>query len=181
MTAFPARQLETTLINPDVFLETDTGRIWMPERNVQAWQCAFAALQRLLSTAPGAATIVVCGLQGAGKSTWVATQLPQSKKVYFNAALPGAKHRQPIIDIARSADAMLEAVRTRVSLDTTLAQNALRAPDKKVPKKSILSVHSLLEPPTIKEGFGSVRIIDVANPSDRGTKCRAGRAMAGGI
>lgn len=74
--------------------------------------------------------IVVCGLQGVGKSTWIATQRPQRKKV---------------------------------------------------PEKSILSVHSLLEPPTIKEGFGSVRIIDVANPSDHGTKYHAGRAMAGGI
>lgn len=181
MTAFPARQLENTVINPDVFLETDTGRIWTPERNVQAWQCAFAALQRLLSTTPDATVIVVCGLQGAGKSTWIATQLPQRKKVYFDAALPGARHRQPIIDIARSADAVLEAVWIRVSLDTALAQNALRAPDKQVPEKSIRSVHNLFEPPTIKEGFESVRIIDVANPSDHGTKYHAGRAMAGGI
>lgn len=66
-----------TVINPDDFLETDVGRVWTLQRNIEAWQSAFAALERILTETPGAQAVVVCGLQGAGKSTWIAAQPPR--------------------------------------------------------------------------------------------------------
>ena len=170
MTDVPQRPSGNNVINPDDFLETDIGRVWTPERNVEAWQCAFAALKRMLSETLCARAIVVCGLQGAGKSTWIAAQPPRRDTVYFDAALPGARHRRPIVDIVRSAGATPEAVWIKASLDTALFQNSLRELDRQVPETSIRSVHDLFEQPTVEEGFHSVRIIDVSNPANTGPR-----------
>jgi predicted kinase len=168
MITIPSSQSGNTVINPDDFLETDAGRVWTPERNIEAWRCAFAALERILAQTPGARVIVVCGLQGAGKSTWIADRPPQPDRIYFDAALPGTRHRRPIIDIALSAGTIPEAVWIRASLATALAQNVLRDPDKQVPETSISSVHDLFEPPTIEEGFESIHVIDIASPPGAG-------------
>ncbi|MCJ2062902.1 kinase [Methylobacterium sp. J-088] len=147
------------MIDPDAFLETEAGRVWTPERNAEAWRRAFAALRDQLKARTVERLVVVCGLQGAGKSFWIARQEPEAGTVYVDAALPGARHRAPIIDCARSYGIPVSAVWIRTPLGRALERNRQRPADRCVPEASIRSVDRLFEPPTPGEGFATVRIV----------------------
>ncbi|MEN3233721.1 MULTISPECIES: AAA family ATPase [Methylobacterium] len=147
-------------INPDDCLETEEGRVWTPERSRQAWQACYETLRRALRADDGPRTVViVCGLQGAGKTTWIGRQARHPEVVYFDAALPGARHRRPIVEIARSAGARLEAVWIDVPLALALTRNASRPADRRVPEEAIRSVAGLFEAPTAAEGFDRITVV----------------------
>jgi predicted kinase len=148
------------VIDPDAFLETEAGRVWTPERNAEAWRQAFAALRGWLEAGTVARVVVVCGLQGAGKSSWIAQQAPEAGTVYVDAALPGARHRAPIIALARSCGIPVAAVWIRTPLALALERNRQRPADRRVPEESIRSVDRLFEPPSTDEGFVTVRIVE---------------------
>ena len=60
-----------THINPDHFLQTDTGRVITPELNAAAWRRSYQAFDAALFHSTEATTFyVLVGPQGAGKSTW---------------------------------------------------------------------------------------------------------------
>jgi hypothetical protein len=159
---------ETTLsyewINPDDFLVTPSGRLWTPERNKVAWEQAYASLTRVLSLVPADVLsrrtrdlYLVCGLQGAGKSTWIRDNASRlAPCVFFDAALPRAIHRLPVITIAHSAGAAVHAVWINASLEAALHRNSQRRDDERVPETSIRSVAAQFEAPTVSEGFVDV-------------------------
>lgn len=154
------------VINPDHFLQTERGRVWTPERSRIAWQQSYDALRTVISTPSDDlrswTVIIVCGLQGAGKSTWISKQPVRSGVVYFDAALPAARHRAPIIEIARSANAQVEIVWIKVPLSVALARNAQRNDDEQVSQASIQSVAELFENPTTAEGAAKVYVIETS-------------------
>ena len=148
------------VINPDHFLETEKGRLWTAERSKEAWAQCYATLAKYLSDRSRLWTVaIVCGLQGAGKTTWINQQEDHAGTIYFDAALPGARHRRPIIDIALSAGADVEAVWIKSPLSLALARNAQRSPDTQVPESSIRSVDEQFEAPVTSEGFTRIRTI----------------------
>lgn len=149
-----------TSINPDQYLETDAGRVWTPERNAEAWRLSFQHLERAMADAgPDARVILICGIQGAGKTRWISSQPASDRTIYFDAALPRARHRAPIVDIARRAGIDIEAVWIDTPLAVALVRNAERPDDQVVPEMAILSVADQFEPPQMAEGFAQVRII----------------------
>ncbi|MBO9826687.1 kinase [Xanthomonas sp. A2111] len=154
------------VVNPDRFLQTEHGRVWTPERNRTAWRQSHDALKAILaaSCAPAGpwTVVIVCGLQGAGKTTWIAQQPVRPCTVYFDAALPGARHRAPIVGIAQAAGAWIEIVWIKVALPVALARNLQRAADEQVPEEAIRSVHNLFEAPTLAEGADHVRVVTPA-------------------
>jgi hypothetical protein len=159
-------------INPDDFLLTPSGRLWTPERNKVAWEQAYALLRQVLSRAPIDAPpghkhdlYLVCGLQGAGKSTWIRNNAARfAPCIFFDAALPRAIHRLPIITIARSAGAPVHAVWINAALKDALHRNSLRRDDEQVPEASIRSVAAQFEPPTVSEGFVDVLAVQNGDP-----------------
>lgn len=156
MTSLPAIQV----LNPDDYLQTDDGRYWTPERSKEAWNKCFKALQQAVSRVPPPIRVIlVCGLQGGGKSTWISSQSDLYNVLYLDAALPAARHRRPIVDIAKAADVPIEAVWIHVPLEVALKRNALRSPDLRVPEASIQSVAKLFEPPSTDEGFKRVAVV----------------------
>ncbi|WP_322964653.1 AAA family ATPase [Sphingomonas fuzhouensis] len=147
------------VIDPDAFLETDHGRVWTPERNEAAWAWAYGALEQAISRAPRSGKVIlVCGVQGAGKTSWIASQPVCPTTIYFDAALPGMRHRARIIAIARQADMPIEAVWIDTPVAIALARNACRPADKVVPESAILSVAAQFEPPSLVEGFARVHV-----------------------
>ncbi|WP_249277674.1 AAA family ATPase [Pandoraea sp. PE-S2R-1] len=151
--------MEIEIIDPDTFLETPAGRVWTPERSQAAWASSFAALEAAVSHRKAVlpCVLIVCGLQGAGKSHWIAHHARSyAPCVCFDAALPGARHRKPIVDVASRHGAAVHAVWIDTPLDVAKARNAQRPTDKRVPDASIESVASLFEPPTVEEGLASV-------------------------
>ena len=148
------------VIDPDTFLTVDGRHVWTPARNVEAWRLAHDALRRTLADGTVAQVVIVCGLQGAGKSSWIARQAPDAGTVFVDAALPGARHRAPLIAIARDFAVPVEAVWIRTPLPVALKRNRRRAPDRRVPEANIRSVDGLFEPPTPAEGFAAIRIVE---------------------
>ena len=149
-----------TSINPDDYLETDAGRVWTPERNAKAWSLSFRGLeQAIVDAGPDARVVLVCGLQGAGKTRWISKQPTNPGTIYFDAALPRARHRAPVVDIAHRMGASIEAVWIKAPIAIALVRNAQRPRDKTVPEAAIQSVAEQFEPPQMTEGFVRVRIV----------------------
>ena len=161
-------------INPDDFLLTPQGRLWTPERSKVAWELAYASVRRALSESAAADSstckrglYLVCGIQGAGKSTWIRNNaIRLAPCIFFDAALPRAVHRLPIITIARSTGASVRAVWVNTPLEEALRRNAMRRDDERVPEASIRSVAQQFEAPTPAEGFVEVIRIENSSSSD---------------
>ena len=147
------------VINPDLFLETEAGRVWTPERSKRAWADSFEALEQSLSDADKSSTrlLIVCGLQGAGKSQWIRDYAKDyAPCVCFDAALPGARHRKPILDMANKHGLETLAVWIDTPIEIAKQRNLTRQLYKRVPDESIESVARLFEPPQRNEGFSEV-------------------------
>lgn len=157
-------------INPDDFLLTPSGRLWTPERSKYAWEQAYTSLKRALDVAPnhGRDLYLVCGIQGAGKSTWIRSNASQlAPCVFFDAALPRAIHRAPTIKIARASGVAVHAVWVDTPVEEALRRNSRRPDDERVPEASIRSVAVQFEPPTVLEGFEDVLHIQTDGASKR--------------
>ncbi|NVZ40136.1 GNAT family N-acetyltransferase [Pseudomonas sp. 21615526] len=155
------------VINPDDYLETEFGREFTPERNRQAWQLAYARLRHELSqAAKGTHVYVVMGVQGAGKSRWVAENLERlgHGAIVFDAALPARRHRQELLSIAWDYAVPVIGILVSAPLELALSRNAQRNADKKVPEDALKSVFSMLEPPSEDEGFVWVQTIEQQAP-----------------
>jgi len=152
-------------INPDHYLETPTGRVYTAERNAAAWVQAHAELERTLATTmPGTTLYLVIGLQGAGKTAWIERQAAtlDERACFFDAALPGARHRQPLLDIARRHGVPVVAVWLDTPLSVALARNRRRRADHQVPEASIRAVHEHFEAPRVDEGYAQVWVVPAA-------------------
>jgi predicted kinase len=144
-------------INPDD--ELGSPRHWTPERNTAAWEKCFSRLRAALQSSPQPAEVfVVCGVQGAGKTHWIRANSERlgPKAVVFDAALPGARHRAPIIEIASEYHAVVKAVWINVPLESAKRQNRNRAIDEVVPDDVIEAIYRQFEPPEKAEGFRCV-------------------------
>lgn len=163
MEEMTVRSPHVVRIDPDVFLQTPAGRVWTPERSQEAWRRAYEALRDALAAeaVERRRVVIVCGLQGAGKSSWIERHASRyAPGIFFDAALPGARHRAQIVEIARQCDAKLWAVWINTPLDVALRRNAQRPVDERVPEDAIHSVAALFEPPTLSEGFEDIIVVD---------------------
>ena len=149
-------------INPDHFLQTDSGRVITPELNTRAWKQSYEALDAALQAAtPATSLYVLVGPQGAGKSTW-ARNLARNDGgvIIFDAILVKRSEREPVVRAAEAHGVSKRiAVWFRTPLELCLTRNAARPQDEVVPERNIRNVHAAVEPPTTDEGFDS--IIDV--------------------
>ena len=146
-----------TVLNPDAFL--GSPRIWTPERNLAAWEEIYRLLEANFHQFGQAATLyIVCGIQGAGKSTWIGNNPDFFKAPAFviDAALPAARHRARAMAFAAAHQVRAEAVWIDTPLEAALARNAGRAEDERVPEAAIANVHTMFEKPSIQEGFAVV-------------------------
>ena len=147
------------VINPDFYLESDGRRIWTPERNKLAWDQCYQALEeecRQLALT-GGMVLLVCGVQGSGKSAWIEKNAASyGPCVCFDAALPKVIHRRPIVDIAQRFGTLIKAVHIDVPLQLALSRNMLRRVDERVPEEAIRDVFRQFEAPTCEEGFAEV-------------------------
>jgi len=133
--------------------------------------------------------VVMVGLQGGGKSTWVKEHLAGTHVVVSKDLWPNARHKEirqkraiaealdtgldvvvdntnpsrleraPIIDVARRNGASVRAVYVDASLADCLARNAARSGRAVVPVVGILATHRRLVVPSPAEGFDSVEVV----------------------
>lgn len=149
-------------LNPDHYLQTESGRVFTPERNAAAWEQLYRELDEVLKNGKGRVSLfVVLGVQGAGKSTWIAENSGRlgDGAIFVDAALPGVRHRARILTAAEVSGTPAIAVWINVPLETALARNRQRPQDEQVSEEVIRYVFSNFEPPTIDEGFVEIHSV----------------------
>jgi predicted kinase len=152
-------------INPDHFLQTETGRVTTRARNNEAWRQSYKTFhQALAAAAPGTEVYVLVGAQGSGKSTW-ARKLAMSavRAIIFDAILVKYQERVPVLAAAEAKGLKTIAVWFNTPLEICLVRNAARPPDEVVPEQALKNVFAAIEPPSVAEGFA--RVIEV-DPTD---------------
>lgn len=157
------------VLNPDDFLRTEAGRVYTEERNAAAWERLYLELEsRFLGATPDTRLLVVMGVQGSGKTTWIRSQLARlgPATVCLDAALPARRHRARAVALARRFGIRAIAVWINVPLETALERNAGRPADEVVPESAIRSVFGLLEAPTVEEGFDEVIEVTGSAPTE---------------
>lgn len=155
-------------INPDHFLETPEGRLTTPERNVEAWEKCYVALDGALAVATASTKLyVLVGAQGSGKSEWARQRAKEEPgAVFFDAILVKRAERAPILAAARRFGVPATAVWLQTPLDICLRRNAARPPDEVANERGLRNVFAALEPPDSSEGFADVIEVPFAATSD---------------
>ncbi|MGY1750008.1 AAA family ATPase [Modestobacter sp. SYSU DS0511] len=133
--------------------------------------------------------VVMVGLQGSGKSSWVAAHLAGSHEVVSKDHWPRARHREarqqrvvgellaggasvvvdntnpspaeraPLVALARAAGVPARAVYLETPLETCLARNEAREGRARVPLVGVFGTRKRLIPPTLAEGFAAVEVV----------------------
>ena len=155
-------------IDPDQFLDL-TGAVAVGRDDVRAaWDSAYAlAEQRLNELGPNSDFYLVFGLQGAGKSTWVAEQsrLRPRNATYLSGPLPSRKHRERAVAMAKRAGCRSIGVWINESFAVALERNSHRSGLARIKEEAIRHVYENLEPPSLEEGFHEVIVVG-ASPSE---------------
>ena len=129
------------------------------------------------------------GLQGSGKSTWVAANLAATHVVVSKDHWPNARRREarqrrvvaelladgasvvvdntnpspaeraPLLELARAAAVPARAVHLDVPLETCLDRNDARTGRARVPLVGLHGTAGRLTPPTTDEGFTEVLVV----------------------
>jgi predicted kinase len=133
--------------------------------------------------------VVMVGLQGCGKSTWVrehlsgshvvvskdhwpnarrkqarqsrvvAEQLAAGRSVVVDNTNPTLEDRASLVSLARSAGVPVRAVWLDVPLSTCLERNLARVGRAQVPLVGVLATRKRLVPPSTEEGFDAVVVV----------------------
>ena len=165
-------------VSPDHFLNLEEADVVTKEQVAAAWELAYGELRQKLFAAGERATLfVVFGLQGAGKSTWVAHNalLMGSSAVFLDGPLPSRRHRSRALGIASEVGCKAVAVWVNTPLNLARSRNSTRRGLACIREEAILHVFEHLEPPSLEEGFAE--IVEVLpsnlppNPSVKGTSC----------
>ena len=151
----------SVIISPDEHVHNEAGEYeWSPERAEAAWAKAYDELREALSRPETSRLVLMIGLPGAGKSTYLSSQeVPGT--IYFDATLTNKAHRAPLIKMAHDAQVPVDALLINTPLEIAIARNNKRPENRRVPDAAMENMHNELnlEPPTRSEGFENVTVI----------------------
>jgi predicted kinase len=129
--------------------------------------------------------IVLVGIPGSGKTTLALTSFPNHKRINLdtlhtrnkedeeiaNSLTNGKdiivdntnttkKSRSKYIQMARLFGVPIRAIYLKSSLETALSRNATREGKERIPDSAVRFYYKILQPPTEKEGFDRVEVIE---------------------
>lgn len=124
-----------------------------------AWDKAYTLVeQRLLELGSGSTFYVVFGLQGAGKSTWIAKQsrLLPPNAAYLSGPLPSRKHRERCLAMAKRIGCRCVGVWINEPFEVAFERNSRRSGLARIKEEAMRHVQQNLEPPSHDEGFHEI-------------------------
>lgn len=151
-------------ISPEALREQGPGRT---QADVgEAWAEAHRQLRAALARDTVTTVVVMIGVPGAGKSTWIKMQPHDPRIVVFDAVFADRKRRAAMARRIRRAGKAAVAVWVQTPIDECLRRNALRPEWRRVPEPFIRRVAGQLQaaPPTTTEGWDKVLHIVHAGP-----------------
>lgn len=144
------------VLSPDDRLIGPDGRyVWTPSRVYAAWLACLDDLELALPAAN--ALILMVGLPGAGKSTWL-RENATTNLIYFDATLTDPATRRGLVVAARRYERPVDVVWLDTAELVCRERNAARPAERRVPDDVITRMAAALQraPPTLDEGFRSV-------------------------
>jgi predicted kinase len=151
------------IISPDRLLYTEAGNYrWTKSRGARAWEKAYALLEAVLACSPDAELHLVCGIQGAGKTSWIESRQAAAGQtyVYFDATFPTARVRQRAIWYCSQFGRRARCVYLDTPLQICLERNRARPADRRVPDEVVIRTYQSFEPPSVKEGFYTITVLN---------------------
>jgi predicted kinase len=148
------------IIEPDQFYFEDGVYTWSPERSEASWEACYRRLDELLAGGAYRKVVILVGLPGCGKSTYTAAN-DAAGVVVFDGLFVPPERRACVLAVAAKHRVPVEAVWIGTDLDTCLARNARRSPDRRVPEDAIRRMKETLDasPPSLAEGLAAVHRI----------------------
>ena len=147
------------VVSPDAYLITDSGEyVWTPERVKKAWKDSYAALKRLADDPKYNKLVLMVGVPGAGKSTWIQKN-KEPGAIYFDATFTDQRSRRPVIKMGNDGGMDVEAVMMTTPINVCKDRNACRTADRKVPDDVVEKMATRLigDLPQESEGFSKIR------------------------
>lgn len=149
-------------INPDHYLETDSGRVFTSERNQIAWAKCFHDFENeVINNSSVQIVYVLIGCQASGKSTWADKKIKEEPyNIVFDAILVKKVERESILRIATQKNLQCIAVLFKTDLAICLERNAKRTIDKIVNQQALKNVFAAIEAPSLEEGFTNIIVLE---------------------
>lgn len=141
-----------TIISPDYHIVNPLNGLyeWSPQAARRAWELCYVQLEALWQLGEHKHLVLMVGIPGAGKSTWLANNAEEGT-IYWDACFPDHKSRHPVIEAAREYGMTVGIVWLDTPINTCVVRNSARSPDRQVPLESIHSMHERLlqSPPDV--------------------------------
>jgi predicted kinase len=153
-------------IDPDHFLDLSSASAVTRDDVRAAWEKAYSLLEQRLAELGATATLyIVFGIQGGGKTTWVAgnATLCGQNTIFFSGPLPSRKHRERALALAKTARCRAVAVWINTTFEVAMERNSKRSGLARIREEAIRHVYENLEPPSIEEGFNELIEVGAEN------------------
>jgi len=151
------------IISPDEYRYDDKGKYdGSPEGLYKGWAESFEHLGEFLRSeihrTAGRKAIILMGVPGAGKTTWLKDNMHRfpDVSVCIDATHTTEKDRCAPLHFLKAFNFEVIAVWVYASIQTCLKRNAPRTPDRKVPLNVIEKKDKEFEIPKFLEGFSEI-------------------------
>lgn len=143
------------ILNPDSLLYINDKYVWSPEAASNAWSECYSQVYNLLKN-NYKKLIILIGIPGAGKSTYLSSNKLEDNVVYFDSTLVSRKFRKPLVKVAFNCSKPIEAIFIDTPINICKDRNSLRTEDRKVPDIAFDKWSKLLKRPSFSEGFSKI-------------------------
>jgi len=149
------------VVSPDYFVHADDGSYpWSEDRALWAWSRTEEALKLALTSKGSHRLMLVVGIPGAGKSTWIKGH-DEPGTVYLDATLTRRTDRQTWARFAAKYNKMTYATVLLTPVNKCMLRNATRGRDRIIPPQTMMRMKAQLlkNPVTGDDGIREVAVV----------------------